>query len=139
MFKKITIMLLSVANAIFMLKFALPKLMAADVSVRSFQQFAEVLPVNANVFMYFTGVLEMLVALVFIASVLLMQGQKGIVMTVVGLILLVGTLSGALLTEYFIRPAPIDFLVQLCCIFLFGAAIHLYLIRNEVKVLFSKV
>ena len=94
MFKKFTIMLLSVANAIFMLKFALPKLMAADVSVRSFQQFAEVLPVNANVFMYFTGVLELLVALVFIVSVLLMQGQKGIVMTLIGLILLVGTLSG---------------------------------------------
>ena len=51
-----------------MLRFTLPKLIASEVSAKSFSMFSTVLPINANFFMYFTGVVELLIASLLLSS-----------------------------------------------------------------------
>ena len=134
MFKSVLNTTLSLANAIFMLKFATPKLSAADVSVKSFSQFAEVLTVNATAYMYFTGTLELAIALVFIASIFIKPTAVKAKVTAIGLFLLLGTLLGALATEFFVRPEPVGFLVQLSCIFITTSVIQFKLIDKNLLV-----
>jgi len=87
-----------------MFQFALPKLLAAQVSVKTFSYFAQVLP--------------MMLALLFIKN----EKQKAL-FTYVAYVLLAGTLIGALLHEYFVRPDPVAQLVTYSGCFLVICAI----------------
>lgn len=103
---------LKLLSAYAMLTFALPKLRGLAVSVKSFTQFGEVLGISGKGFMHFTGTLELLTALVLLASVFLSE-KAGNITTITGYILLFGTMAGALVTEYFIRETPVPMLVSL--------------------------
>ena len=131
MYKTIINTLISLANVIFMLKFAIPKLLASEVSVKAFTQFAQVLPVNGSIFMYFTGMLELTIALIFTASLFVGSKKIKAKVTIVGIFLLSGTLLGALATEFFVRPEPIAILVILSSIFLILALVQLTIIRKD--------
>lgn len=131
MFKKTLNTLISLASAIFMLNFAIPKLSAAEVSVKSFTQFAQVLPLNGEAYMYFVGVLELTVALIFIFSLFIGAKKIKAKVTLLGVFLLTGTLLGALATEFFVRPEPIDTLVVLSSIFITTSIVQLAIIRKD--------
>lgn len=131
MLKKTLNTLISLASAIFMLNFAIPKLSASEVSVKSFTQFAHVLPLDGEAYMYFVGVLELIVALIFIISLLIGDRKIKAKITLLGIFLLTGTLLGALATEFFVRPEPIGMLVLLSSIFITTSIVQLAIIRKD--------
>lgn len=97
----------------YMFKFAKPKLMAMPVSVKSFTQFGEALHINGTAFMYFTGVLEASIVILLLASLFLSNEKPGLLVSMAGYLILLGTMGGALLTEFFVRPAPVQKLVAI--------------------------
>ncbi|REG86536.1 hypothetical protein [Marinomonas pollencensis] len=122
--KKLFSNLLNVCSAIFMLKFGLPKLNSYDVSVKAFKQFSEVLPVDATVYMYFVGGLEVFIALMMVCIIFIQETAKKAIATYVSYLVLTGTLVVALLHEFFVRPAPIAALVVYSTVFLCISAIQ---------------
>lgn len=95
-----------------MFTFAIPKLRGLPVNVKSFTQFGEVLGISGKNFMYFTGGLELVTALVLFASIFFSE-KVGNYTTITGYVLLFGTMTGALVTEYFIRETPVPMLVNI--------------------------
>ena len=89
--------LLNLASALFMFKFALPKLLAAQVSVKTFSYFAQVLPVNAKIYMYSVGLLELVVGLMMLALLFIKNEKQKALFTYVAYVLLAGKVIGALL------------------------------------------
>ncbi|AZN31507.1 hypothetical protein [Pseudoalteromonas sp. Xi13] len=116
--------LLNLASALFMFQFALPKLLAAQVSVKTFSYFAQVLPVNAKIYMYSVGLLELVVGLMMLALLFIKNEKQKALFTYVAYVLLAGTLIGALLHEYFVRPDPVAQLVTYSGCFLVICAIQ---------------
>lgn len=111
MFFKITRVIFALISTAFMLRFAIPKLLAMPVSVKSFTMFSQVLPFNAKYFMYFTGVVELLIALVLFASLFIKKAELKNKLQIFGYVLLLCTMIGAILSELFLRPAPIPSLI----------------------------
>ncbi len=103
---------LKLVSAYAMFSFALPKLRALPISVTSFTQFGEVLKISGKGFMYFTGALELVTALILFVSIFLTE-KAGNYTTNLGYLLLLGTMAGALVTEYFIRETPVPMLVSI--------------------------
>tara|TARA_R110002051_G_scaffold143507_9_gene216560 strand:- start:431 stop:823 length:393 start_codon:yes stop_codon:yes gene_type:complete len=103
---------LKLLSAYAMFTFAIPKLRSLAVSVKSFTQFGDVLGISGKGFMYFTGGLELVTALVLLASVFLSE-KWGNHTSIAAFVLLFSTMSGALITEYFIRETPVPMLVNL--------------------------
>lgn len=103
---------LKLLSAYAMFTFAIPKLRGLPVSVKSFTQFGEVLGISGKNFMYFTGGLELVTALVLFASIFFSE-KVGNYTAITGYVLLFGTMAGALVTEYFIRETPVPMLVNI--------------------------
>ena len=110
-----------------MFYFARPKLLGLPVSVKSFTQFGETLHINAKSFMHLTGVLELTTALVLFVSIFLSNRQYGNLVSSSGYILLLGTMVGALITEFKVRPEPVPFLVKIAITLIFIAVSQLIL------------
>ena len=108
---------LKLLSAYAMFTFAIPKLRGLPVSVKSFTQFGEVLGISGKNFMYFTGGLELVTALVLFASIFFSE-KVGNYTTIAGYVLLFGTMAGALVTEYFIRETPVPMLVNIAITFI---------------------
>jgi len=133
--KKLIINGLNLASALFMFKFALPKLSAAAISVKTFTYFGEVLPVNGTFYMYFVGLLELVIGLIMIALIFINNERIKAVTTYVGYFLLTSTLIVALLHEYFVRPAPVPMLVIYSAVFLVVCAIQFAVYRSAIDII----
>ncbi|ETJ48535.1 hypothetical protein [Pseudoalteromonas agarivorans] len=90
--------LLNLASALFMFKFALPKLLAAQVSVKTFSYFAQVLPVNAKIYMYSVGLLELVVGLMMLALLFIKNEKQKALFIYVAYVLLAGTVNWGAVT-----------------------------------------
>ncbi len=123
--------LINTASILLMLRFAGSKLMGAEISVKSFEQFASVLPINGPFFMYFVGGLELLVALILVAVFIARDANKEALLLYTGNFLLIGTLIGALFTEFLIRPEPVFFLVALATGFLLLSGLQMGLYYQQ--------
>lgn len=128
---KIIRVLLVLVSAYEMGRFALPKLLAYDVSVKTFTYFGEVLPVNGTLFMYLTGVVELLIALLLLGSLIMFKNPKlQNKMQLAGFSLLLVTMLTAIGMEQFVRPQPVAFLMtialSLCAI---SIANMIYLVK----------
>lgn len=133
MFKNIIKIGLALCSIYKMTMFAGPKLMAYDISVKTFTHFGEVLPVNGEFFMYFSGVVEALVAVLLMLSlVALLAGKKRyeLVTGTAGNGLLFCTMAVALLCEFFVRTNPVDHLVVLGSSLLVIAVFQLLLLHS---------
>ena len=68
MFYKLTRIIFILISSLIMLRFALPKLQSMEVSVKSYEMFSSVLPINPTLFVYFTGIVELLIVILLFTS-----------------------------------------------------------------------
>ncbi len=114
-FKFIRIIFILISTGI-MIKFAIPKLQAMPISVKSFTMFSTVLPVNANFFMYFTGLVELLIAVLLFSSLFIKKIELKDKFQILGFVLLLSTMISAIIIEQFVRPTPKPFLMTIALI-----------------------
>ena len=93
--------------ALLMLFFAIPKLIGAEKSVKGFEQFQSLIPIDPNIFRIFTGSVELIIALLLIFFTI--NNNKNI--GKVAYFLLLSTMIGGLIMEFFARPEPAMMLV----------------------------
>ena len=60
-----------------MLFFAIPKLLGAEKSVEGFEHFKSLVPLDPNVFRIFTGIVELIIAILLIAFVIKNNNSLG--------------------------------------------------------------
>ncbi|MDQ6913886.1 MAG: hypothetical protein M3128_13545 [Verrucomicrobiota bacterium] len=98
-----------------MVRFALPKILGQAVSVAGFNQITRSLPVSSDVFRIFTGVTELVIAFLVVVFLLLSferitilpglrKHRSSISIAANGLLL--ATMTGGLLAEFFARDTP---------------------------------
>ena len=81
--------------------FGIKKLIASEVSVTEFTKFGAKIGVDPYAFMYFTGAVEMISVLLILGSIL--KTSKKELLGLGGHGMLMGTMIGAISTEFFIR------------------------------------
>lgn len=110
-----------------MLFFAIPKLIGLEKSVQGFEQFKSLVPLDPTIFRLFTGVVELAIAvllLVYAIKQTLSLGQ-------LAYFLLLSTMFGGLIMEFFARPKP-ELMLVVIAIILSGLSIY------KLKTLFRK-
>jgi hypothetical protein len=98
--------------AALMLFFAVPKLLGVEKSVEGFEQFKSLVPLDPNVFRIFTGVVELSIALLLIIYAIKKTKNLG----KLAYFLLLSTMIGGLIMEFFARPKPEMMLVVIAII-----------------------
>lgn len=129
------ILLLHFIAAVLMFRFALPKILGQEVSVQGFNEITRSLPVSSDFFRIFTGVTELII--VFLMGLFLvlsiqkiniapaLKNYKGIIsLTANGLLL--ATMIGGLLAEFFARDMPKYALVYIACGLILVSLINIY-------------
>lgn len=134
MFYKFTRIIFIVISSLIMLRFALPKLQAMEVSVKSFTMFSTVLPVNPVYFMYFTGVIELLIAILLLGSLFISNIELKNRLQVIGYFFLFSTMVGSILIEQFVRPEPKSFLMTIALVLLTISISELSLLTKKNKI-----
>jgi len=116
-----------------MLFFPIPKLTAQPPSIKGFTQFGEVLPVEPFTFMYVTGTVELSIVVLFITG-LVAEWRKdpGYLKyaSLLGFFLLLCTMLGALVIEFFVRPTPESMLVATALVLISGSVTGIYYNRE---------
>lgn len=131
MFFKLTRIVFILISALLMLKFALSKLQSMPISVKSFTMFSQILPINAEFFMYFTGFIELLIATLLIVSLFIKKEQLKDKLQIIGFSLLFSTMFSAILIEYFVRPTPVSFLVTIALVLIIIAISELSILTQK--------
>ena len=103
--------------------FGLPKIMGAPASVEGFNQFSPILHLDPTAFRIFTGVSELGIALLLIASLVVLRGRN--LLFLGGYFLTLATMASGLLIEFIARPQPEVPLVIIAFIFIFVSIIQL--------------
>lgn len=85
-----------------MLFFSIPKLIGIEKSREGFEQFKSLVPLDPNVFRIFTGLVELLIAIFLIIYTIKNKESLG----KVTFFLLLSTMIGGLIMEFFARPEP---------------------------------
>lgn len=118
-----------------LLRFAIPKISGQRVSVEGFNEMSRSLPVSSDFFRVFTGVTELTIAFLSILFLLLSFGKinflsplykykRSISIAANGLLL--ATMSGALLAEFYARDNPKYLLVYIAVGLIIISIINLY-------------
>lgn len=97
----------NIVAAVLMVFFAVPKLLGAEKSIKGFEQFQSLVPLDPNVFRIFTGVVELIIASILIIYVIKNTNNLG----KLAYFLLLSTMIGGLTMEFFARPEPVLMLV----------------------------
>lgn len=116
MFFKITRVFFILISIGVMIRFAIPKLQAMPVSVKSFTMFSTVLPINANFFMYFTGLVELLIAVLLLSSFFIKKIDLKNRFQILAYSLLLSTMIVAIIIEQFVRITPVNFLMTIALV-----------------------
>lgn len=132
LYKAVRILFILISSLI-MLRFALPKLQGMPVSVKSFTMFSEVLPVNPSVFMYFTGLVELSIAILLLSSLFIKRIQLKNMFQIIGYISLLVTMIVAILIEEFIRSAPVAFLMMIAFVLITISISELSILSKKEK------
>lgn len=110
----------------FMIFFALPKLLGAEKSIQGFEQFKSLVPIDPNVFRVFTGVVELLIAILLILYTIKNKNNLG----KLAYFLLLATMVGGLIMEFFARPEPQMMLVVIAIVL---SVLSIYKLKTLVK------
>ncbi|WP_179319244.1 DoxX family protein [Winogradskyella helgolandensis] len=97
----------NIVAAALMVFFAIPKLLGAEKSVQGFEQFKSLVPLDPNVFRVFTGIVELFIAILILLFII----KKNINLGKIAYFLLLATMIGGLIMEFFARPKPAMMLV----------------------------
>ena len=103
--------------------FSIPKLIGAPASVEGFNQFSPVLNLDPTAFRIFTGISEMGVALLLIASLVVLRGRN--LLFLAGYFMVFATMASGLLIEFFARPQPEMPLVVVAVVFILVSILQL--------------
>ncbi|YCM46560.1 hypothetical protein V2O64_11070 [Verrucomicrobiaceae bacterium 227] len=122
--------ILSIAMLVF---FAFPKIMGAPQSVAGFNDFSPALGLPARPFMFFTGYLELGIALFFVAALIVRKWHLPAIFT--AHLLLFGTMATGLLIELFARATPVMPLVIIAIIFATLAALQMWRHRIALRLI----
>ena len=95
-----------------MLFFAIPKLIGIEKSVKGFEQFKSLVPIDPDIFRVFTGSVELLIAILLITYTIKNTNSLG----KLAYFLLLATMIGGLTMEFFARPEPEMMLVVIAII-----------------------
>ena len=93
--------------AALMLFFAIPKLVGIEKSVKGFEQFKSLVPIDPDIFRVFTGSVELVIAILLIIYTIKNTNNLG----KLAYFLLLATMIGGLTMEFFARPEPVMMLV----------------------------
>lgn len=110
-----------------MLFFAIPKIIGIEKSVKGFEQFKSLVPIDPDIFRVFTGSVEIIIAILLIIYTIKNSNSLG----KLAYFLLLATMIGGLTMEFFARPEPDMMLVVIAIIL---AVLSIY----KLKVLFKK-
>jgi len=95
-----------------MVFFSVPKLLGFEESIKGFEQFKSLVPLDPNIFRMFTGIVELSIALLLGAYAIKNTANLGKAVY----FLLLSTMIGALSMEFFARPQPEIMLVIIAII-----------------------
>ena len=109
-----------------MIFFAVPKLLGFEESVAGFEQFKSLVPLDPKLFRVFTGCVELLVALVLIIYTINNKENLGRL----GYFLLLATMMGGLIMEFFARPEPEMMLVVIAIVL---SLLSIYRLKGFIK------
>lgn len=125
--------LLTIALTLLFLGFCVLKLSASDVSLALFDKINGYTGFQGRWFMYLTGLIELSVGLVLAASFLNNPFQHKLRM--LGLLMAIGVMVGAIFTELFIRPGEDIALTILATVMLLLSAYLIWPMRNDLLTL----
>lgn len=111
--------------------FGIKKLIASEVSVTEFTKFGAKIGVDPYAFMYFTGAVEMISVLLILGSIL--KTSKKELLGLGGHGMLMGTMIGAISTEFFIRDEVKYPLVGLALILIGVSAYYAFKHLTRIK------
>ncbi len=109
---KNTILIHKIGNYIaagLMTFFAIPKLIGAEKSIKGFEQFKSLVPLDPDLFRIVTGIIELYIAILLIIYALKNINNLG----KLAYFLLLSTMIGGLIMEFFARPTPNIMLVSI--------------------------
>lgn len=115
--------------------FSVPKLLALKPSVDGFNQFAHIIPIKIRTFMYLTGAVELITALILISSFFIYK--YGLQLKLLGYFMVFSTMIGALFVEFFGRPKPDKPLVIIAVLLLIISAYQFYKMKDKIKILYK--
>ena len=118
--------ILNLIAAAIMIFFAVPKLTGAAKSKVGFIQFEEVLGINADLFRVFTGVTEIIIAILLI----IISFKRLKKLDLLTYLLLSSTMVVALVMEFLVRPTPKLLLVGIAIFLLIISAYRLNQMRS---------
>ena len=95
-----------------MLFFSIPKLIGAEESRAGFEQFKSLVPLDPDVFRIITGAIELLIAIILIIFTINSKKSLG----KIAYFLLLSTMIGGLIMEFFARPKPEMMLVVIAIV-----------------------
>ncbi len=110
-----------------MLFFAIPKIIGIEKSVKGFEQFKSLVPIDPDIFRVFTGSVEIIIAILLIIYTIKNSNSLG----KLAYFLLLATMIGGLTMEFFARPEP-DMMLVVIAIILSVLSIY------KLKILFEK-
>ena len=100
--KKVINQTINVISILAMAFFAVPKLLAKPTSVAGFKQFEKAIHLNADIFMIFTGISELSIAILILYFAITQKIKVGLF----AYAFLFITMISALSLEFFARPEP---------------------------------
>ncbi len=109
--------------AALMLFFAIPKLIGVETVVAGFEHFKSLVLLDPNVFRIFTGVVQLLIVLLLIIYTIKNTNSLG----KLAYFLLLSTMIGGLIMEFFARPEPMMMLVVIAIIL---SALSIYKLKT---------
>lgn len=131
MFYKTMRVVFILVSGLLMLRFAFPKLLAQPVSEETFEMLSQVVPINAKFFMYFTGAVELLIALLLLGSLFLRAERTKMQLQEMGYFLLLSTMIGGLVAEFYGRPEPKTILVTIAIVLITIAVSELSILSKS--------
>jgi hypothetical protein len=123
---KNTVLIHKIGNYIaagLMIFFSIPKLIGAEKSRKGFEQFKSLVPLDPDVFRLVTGIIELYIAILLIIYAIKNINNLG----KLAYFLLLSTMIGGLIMEFFARPTP-DMMLVIIAVLL--TALSLYRLKT---------
>ena len=126
--KNIISQIINVITVLAMTYFAIPKLLGKAMSVKGFEQFEHAIQLNATFFRIFTGLSELLMAIIVLVFIFTKNFKIGFF----AYSFLFVTMISALSLEFFARPEPKMMLVKIAVVLVSFSIYQLSILKNKI-------
>ncbi|MCB0382566.1 MAG: DoxX family protein [Psychroserpens sp.] len=118
--------IISAISAAILLFFGVMKLVGSEASRKGFAEFSPKIGLDPEFFMYFTGAIEVAVGALLILSIF--ELNRKVIIGIIAYLMLIGTMSGALFTEFVLRE---EAKIPLVIIAFALVLVSIYSLRNN--------